>query len=200
MEMLTVVALIGLMTGLGSLSLRGNAGAVQLGAAGTQCANLLESARTTAILRKTPVAVAFLPASATSPAALTALEYRADSGTWSRISQWEKLATGVVLDPSTNPDFNSALRQNSPTVSPALPSLNYAGATFAPGGADGYSYLVFLPTGALHQTHSHPGSLRLVEGVVTGEAIRYTGPIENYFEVVINPSTGRLKLNQPESK
>lgn len=196
-ELLTVIAIIGILVGIGLLSLRGSSGAFQLAAAGAQCANLLESARETAVLRNTPVAVAIFPAGSQSPAALTALEYQTGSGSWSRISRWEKLPTGVIFDPAFDTGVNSALGENSPEMSPALPSLDYAGRSYAPRASGGYAYLVFLPSGALYQQHSHPGALHLVEGISSGETVRYTGARGNYFDLVVNPSTGRLKIVRP---
>lgn len=196
-ELLTVLAVIGILIGLGLVSLNAHTRAARLSAAGTHCANLFESARDTAILRRTPVAVAIFPASPRAPAALTALEYQSSSQTWARISKWEKLPFGVVFDPTMSTGVNSALGENSQEVTPALSPMEYAGATYASGGSDGYAYLVFLPSGALLQQHSHPGLLRLVEGVGEGGPILRTGSPENFVDLVINPWTGRLKIVRP---
>lgn len=198
LELLTVVAMISVLAGIGSFSLRGNSGSVSLRTAGAQCGNFLESAREAAVLRKTPVAVVFIPATPTTPAALTGLCLDSESGNWNRLFPWEKLPSGVLLDPTSSASANSVLGENAPTVSPALPPLHYAGSWIEPGGVQGYGYLVFLPSGALYQTHSHSGSLRLVEGVAQTSGIQATSSAKNYFEVVVNPSTGRLKYCQPE--
>ena len=197
-EILAVITLIGILVGIGSVSMMGYAKASRLATASLQCANLLESARDTAILRKNPVAVAMFPADSEAPAALTAFEYQAFSHTWQRISGWEKLPTGIVFDPDFNSDANSALAKNSPTVSPPLPAMDHAGTSYSPGGPNGYAFLVFLPSGVLLQQHSHPGLLRFVAGFRENQSIHRTGPPGHFVDLVIIPSTGRIKIVQPE--
>lgn len=196
-ELLTVVTLLGVLAGIGSISLKGNAGASRLATASTQSANLFESARETAILRKSPVAIALFPADSNSPAALTAFEYQPSSQTWSRISRWEKLPTGVIFDPSASTDINSALVENSPQVSPALPTTDYAGSARSAGVSGGYAYLVFLPNGSLLQQHSKLSLVRFVEGIGDSATFRHTGSAENFVDLVINPTTGRIKIVRP---
>ncbi len=198
MELLIIVALIGTLTSLSVVSMRGNSSALNLQTSGVQCANLLESARGTAILRRIPVAVALMPAEANMPAALTVLAYQPDSSRWVQISNWEKLSYGVVMDPSFEPASNSALPGNSPVISPALPSLTRDGSTYAPGKSDGYAYLVFMPSGALYQDNSNPGMLRLALGTVEEGTVRLTNGTANYFNLFVNPSTGRVKIARPE--
>lgn len=196
-EVLTVVALISVLAGIGSISVKGNAGASRLGTASARCANLFESARETAILRKTPVAVGIFPGNALSPVALTAFEYQSATQSWSRISQWEKMPVGVIFDPTVSTNVNSGLIENSPQVSPALPATDYSGETRLPGVSGGYAYLVFLPSGALLQQHSRPGLLRFVEGTGGEQEISQTGSPENFVDLVVNPATGRMKIIRP---
>ena len=193
-ELLVVIALIGLLAGLGSISLRGNGGSLQLSTAGSRCAGLLENARDSAVLQKVPVAVAILPS---HPQTMVALAYQPDSKSWKRISNWETLPAGTIFDTDVYSDSNSALAQNAPTISPALPALTHKGTSYSPGGA-GYGFLVFLPTGALQQSHSRPGMLRLTQGIPEGDHFRKTGSAADYLDVCVNPSTGRLKIARME--
>jgi len=59
-ELLMVIAIISILTGVSTLSLKGISGGSELFTGGSQVANLLESARELAIVKKTPVAVALL--------------------------------------------------------------------------------------------------------------------------------------------
>ena len=189
-EMMVVIAIIGTLTSFSLYCLQGAFGASKLGTSGYQCVNVLDSAREMAIASKSPMAVAFIPPGPHSPTALVILACDSDSGKWTQVSKWENLAYGVVMDPSFRPDSNSALVANSPSISPALPTLNRGGAPYAPGS---YAYLVFLPSGALYQTASNPGMLRLINGVIDGGSVRVTGAPGNYFDVVVNSSTGCVK-------
>jgi len=196
-ELLVVIALIAVIIGIGSTSFGGHSGATRLTGAAVQCANLLESARDAAILRKNPVAVAIFPPASGERAALTVFEYQPLTQAWARVWQWERLPAGVVMDTHYNPAANSAVAGNAPELSPALPVTDRDGQSYAPGQAGGYAYLVFLPTGALLQPHSRPGRLRLVEGVAEAGQVRRTGPSEQFVDLVVNASTGRLKLVKP---
>ena len=69
---------------------------------------------------------------------------------------------------------------------------------------DGYGYIVFLPDGSLYQSGSQPSTFRLVKGVSTSGGAQYTGAKDangspaDYFEIMINESTGRVKTARPE--
>jgi Tfp pilus assembly protein FimT len=193
-ELMAVIALVGLLAGIGSISLRGNGGALQLSTVGNRCAGLLENARDSAVLQKVPVAVVILPS---QPQTMAALAYQPDSKSWKRISKWETLPSGLIFDTNVYSDSNSALSQNSPTVSPALPVLTYNGTDYSPGNA-GYGFLVFLPSGALQQSHSRPGMLRLTQGTADGGTFQKTGSTTDFLDVCVNPATGRLKIARME--
>ena len=195
--LLTAMALIGLLIGLGSISIRGSSNSLQLGTTGARCAGLLENARETAILRKTPTAVVFLSAKGKAPAALAVMEYKPDTDSWVRISKWENLPPGTISDSAVYQDYNSAVGQNSPAISPALPVLDVGENSYSPGGDTGYGYLVFLSTGALHQNHTRPGIFRLIQSIAGEANLVPTVAAKNYFEVIVNPSTGR-KMIRPE--
>lgn len=197
-ELLAVVALISMLVGMSTFALKGNAGVARLASASGVCATLLDGARETAIVRKSPVAVAFFPSTPQAPAAVTALQYEHSTKSWSHISRWERLPTGVAFDPGQTLDSNAALASNSPAVSSALPEMNYAGMSYSPGAADGYAYMIFLPSGALFQEHANPAVLHLVEGAMTGESFQRTGSSGQTVSLVINPSTGRVKIVRPE--
>ena len=203
-ELLAVIAIISILTGVSTLSLKGLSGGSQLFTGGSQVANLLESARELAIVKKTPVAVALLAVGNNAGGRiLTALELLPDSNQWARASKWESLPTGVLVDGTTPGVSDTFLPNNAPTISPALPNLVYGGTTYAPQNASGYGYIVFLPNGSLYQSGAQPGVFRLVEGVSTSAGTKFTGPKDsannpaNYFQIVINESTGRIKTARP---
>ena len=202
LELLVVVAIISVLAGLGAISLRG--GGSRLSTGGAQVANFFESARELAILKKAPVAVGLLVnGDNVGSRVFTALEYHPDSAQWLRASKWETLPNGVLADMTPGDALNSFLPANSPSTSPGLPDLVYGAATYSPKTPAGYGYVIFLPNGSLYQSNSQPCVIRLVEGVFTSTGPQYTGARDsagkpaNYFEVVINESTGRIKTARP---
>ena len=204
-ELLMVIAIVSVLASVSALSISGIAGAAHLSTGGAQISNFLESAREMSILKKTPVAVALLAkGDDVGSRIMTALEYLPDANQWVRISKWETLPKGVMVDMTAGGTNNTFVPGNSPTISPALPNLVYASNTYSPQLTDGYGYIVFLPNGSLYQSGTQPSVFRLVEGVSTSTGSRYTGAKDangnpvNYFEIVINESTGRVKMARSE--
>jgi len=208
LELLTVIAIISILTGVSAISLRGISGGSHLLTGGAQIANFLESAREMAILKKAPVAVALLAnGEDVGGRVFTALEYLPDANQWARVSKWESLPNGVLAYMTNNDACNAFSPTNSPTLSVPLPPLTKGTNTYSPQNASGYGYIVFLPNGSLYQDASlssaQPSVFRLVEGVSTSSGAQYTGakgaddkPV-NYFEIVINECTGRVKTVRP---
>ncbi len=202
-ELLVVVAIASLLAGLSVASLHGVSGAAKVSTAGAKLTGLLESARSDAILKKTPVAVALL-ASGQESASRTfcALEFQPETGSWVQASKWENLPSGIVMDTSADL-LNLFLPQNSPPLTPSLPSLTFAGTTYVPGTVTGYGYVIFLSDGSLYQSHSQPCVLRLVEGAASPSGPLYTGSKDaqgnptDYFKIVINEATGCVKIVRP---
>ncbi|MFA7345529.1 MAG: prepilin-type N-terminal cleavage/methylation domain-containing protein, partial [Terrimicrobiaceae bacterium] len=156
-ELLVVISLIVLLASLAGLSLRG--GGAQLSTAGAHIATLMEQARETAILKRQPTALIMLADGGDVASRVFAvLGYVPDAtgaGTWERLSRWEKLSEGVLADEGSDSGGNplhALMPANSPVVAPALPTLHYAGGSFAPQSK--YGYVVFMPDGSLYQDAS----------------------------------------------
>jgi len=202
-ELLMVIAIIGIMVaGFSGVSIRGNTSGASISTGGSRLAGFLESARENAIVKRQPTAVAMLSANGEAAGrAFISLQYiPANGGTgaaWKPVSSWELLPGGVVarLDDA---DYDANLPRafspgTTPTVSPALPSLNYKAKAYAP--KTGYGYIVFLPSGGLYQS---PGcSLKLVSGVADASGVSYTGNGANFLKIIINDATGRVKVVKP---
>lgn len=174
---------------------------------------MLESARQTAILKRQPVAVAMLPADSSSVQRFTALQY-SGSNSWIQIARWTALPTGVLADSPADTDssgnmLNAFAPTNSPVVSSTLPGLVYAGTTYKPGAtATSYGYVIFLPDGSLYQNNGLPKIpciTRVVEGTTNGAggikfytgARNTAGGPANYCDIVLNNTTGQVKLVRP---
>ncbi|XHR29474.1 MAG: Tfp pilus assembly protein FimT/FimU [Chthoniobacteraceae bacterium] len=211
-ELLVVVSLIATLSSLTVFSLKGNSGAAKLSTAGWQVASLIDSARETAILRQTPVAVVLL-ASGDDVAnrVFTVLCYIPPaspdvSGQWKQISRWGTLPQGVLADSGLDSSGNALALTPSGSVNLAtcatLPSLTYQGLSYA--AKDKYGYIVFMPDGSLYQDAAgslpSPCVLRLVEGIRQGTGVRRTGQTDgggnsaNYFDIVFIQATGRTKI------
>jgi len=180
---------------------------------------MLDSARQTAIMTRQPVAVAMLPADANSVQRFAALKY-SGSGSWTQISSWTSLPSGVLAagGASTPTDssgdvLNAFQPADSPKVSYALPSLSYGGTNYHPGSATStgstyYGDVIFLPDGSLYQDQASPVShpvipciVRFVQGITDGNGgiKTYTnaGGAANYCDIVLNDATGQVKLVRP---
>jgi len=214
-ELLVVVSLIATLSSLTVFSLKGNSGAAKLSTAGWQVASLIDSARETAILRQTPVAVVLLaPEDDVANCVFTVLCYFPPaspdvSGQWKQISRWETLPQGVLADSGSDGSGNALALTPSGSVDLAtcatLPSLTYQGLSYA--AKDKYGYIIFMPDGSLYQDAAgslpSPCVLRLVEGMRQGAGIRRIGQTDgegnsaNYFDIVFIQATGRTKIIRP---
>lgn len=208
-ELLVVIGIVALLASFVSFSTKG--GGAKLSTAGVQIAGLMEQAREMAILKRQPTALVMLAdgdeAAQRVFAVLGYVPAATGPGAWERLSRWEKLPAGVLADEGVDSGGNplQALKpSNSPVVNPALPTLSYAGASYAPGTK--YGYVVFLPDGGVYQDSggapATPLVLRLVEAVREGGAVRYTsaqdaGRSVNFFEITINQPSGLAKITRP---
>jgi prepilin-type N-terminal cleavage/methylation domain-containing protein len=207
-ELLTVMAIIGLMVGLATPAIRGLTGGGGLSGAGYKTDGIFGGARQNSISRGALTAVVILTspdmAGEPNPTAwrtLTVLELvpRSDgtaptTADWKQISRWEKLPQGVIID--ADPNQSSFLTPPDPAtaITPALPSLNYGGKTYTT--AD-YAAQVFLPSGRLRSPPS-PCNLTLVEGYYTGSTPTFTSASKaNQFQLILNDATGEAKLSRP---
>lgn len=198
-ELLGVMAIVAVVVGLmvPAMSNFGRAGALRT--AGEKVSNLLALARQNAIAKNalTAVVVVTEPGISDRYRALAIYEMppKADgtsstSKDWRQVNRWELLPDGIIFDQSTFQTDPSA-------VLPALPEVNFRGAE-----TQSYSYVVFLPNGAIWEPNAN--SIRLVEGFwPEGASVpNYTRPKNgnspaNFFNVSIIGASGRLKVDQP---
>jgi len=206
-ELLVVVSLILFLVGLGAPALRGLGQGRSLESAGARLMGIFDAARQWAITGQRPVAVAMLLGNGDAGArTFTTLGYDPDTGAWRQLTAWEVLPPGVIVGNGTNgggTSFQGLSAAASVQVAPALPALTYKGASYAPAGASGYGYVIFLPDGSLYQdaagTLPAIYALRMINGLreEAGQIVATGGhqPLDIYF----NPITGHAKLVYPES-
>jgi len=205
-ELLTVIAIMGLMVGLAAPALRSITSSGELSGGGYKADNIFAGARQNSISKGVLTAVVVLTspdaageADPTAWRTLVAFELapKADGSPpattdWKQVSKWEKLPQGIIIDnDATNSKF---LLAPSTTITPALPSLVYKGKTY---GTNDYTYQVFLPSGRLRSPPS-PCNLSLAEGFYTGTTPRFTTASKaNYFNFIFNDATGETKISRP---
>jgi prepilin-type N-terminal cleavage/methylation domain-containing protein len=208
-ELLVVIGIIALLASMLVFSTKG--GGAKLSTAGVQIAGLMDQAREVAILKRQPTALVMLAGGDEVAgrvfAVLGYVPAATGPGAWERLSRWEALPAGVLADEGVDSGGNplQALKpSNSPAVNPTLPTLSYAGASYAPGTQ--YGYVVFLPDGGVYQDSggapATPLVLRLVDAVREGGSVRYTSKQEagrsvNFFEITLNQPTGLAKITRP---
>jgi len=214
-ELLAVMTVMALLTGLVVPSIGALAGGRRLDGAISLGANVFSSARQNSISKGVLTAVVVLTDTAKVANAgyrtIVVLELapRADGSAattqdWKQISKWEVLPTGVIVDNSTSGGSlkSEFLRSKAsgPTDPPMLPDLVYKGSTFAPD--TGYSYQVFTPQGRMicyqdpSSANPPPISLQFSEGAYSGNIPVYT-QAKNSGVFVFNDATGEFKIRRP---
>lgn len=109
---------------------------------------------------------------------------------WSQLTPWKFLSTGIAFD------FNSSNSASWPAVSP-LPTISkVSGKPVQPGTI---KTLVFLPNSQLAGALSNIfPNIKLVEGTVNnGQMVYLNQGTPNYYNILINPSTGRAIVERP---
>ena len=192
-ELLVVVAILGVLLSLGVTSLQGYQGSRKVAASGSRLMGLFEGARENAIIKRQPTAIVMLLKSDNARRVFSALEYD-PAGTWKQVSRWEVFPEGVMVDSAQGRSelpvaFSAAA---SPTVTPGLPTLNFRGTNFAP--RTDYAYLIFMPDGSLYQSSNC--SITLVEGDAPDGVVRKKGEGLTFFEILVNDVTGRVQASR----
>ncbi len=193
-ELLTVVAIISLMTTL-LVPAFANLGKSQLlNSEGNRVVNLINLAGQNSASKNAMTALIALPGDAARPGAYNTFglfEYVPGAAAWKQVGRWETLKDGIVVDetlsfteyPTTKPE-------------PDFPGVTYRGATVT-----AFKYMVFLPNRSLLQNVSV--QLRFAEGFYAASAANptYTRPgaggPKNYYLVTVLGTTGRPKIDRP---
>lgn len=154
---------------------------------------LFESARENAILKRQPTAIVMLTKNENARRVFSVVEHD-PAGSWKQVSRWEVFPDGVAVDSAQGRSelpvaFSAAA---SPTVSPQLPAMTFRGSSYAP--KSDYAYLIFMPDGSLYQSSNC--SVTLLEGEVSGGVVQKKGNGLNFFEILINDATGRVRGSQ----
>jgi len=202
-ELLTVVAIASLMTVFAAASVRGIGSGAKVSTAGYQVSNIFNLARQNSLTKRTMTAVVVLTDSADTENAYRVfsvfeLQNKLDgssptTGDWVRVLKWEILPKGVIVD--TAPNASSFLTAHSSPPNPSLPTISYAGRSYAPDS--GYRYQIFSPSGAIVASQS-PCTLKLTAGYLNGSAVSYTSSQgSNYFSFMLNDATGQAKITRP---
>ncbi len=203
-ELLTVVALIGILMGFVVPALSGMGRGTALTTAGNTVNNLAGLARQHAMSRNTLTALVVLGNQGTDAdyRALTVLEYRRGAG-WSQVGGWETLPVGITVDSGDTQACSFLLR--SPEPFPFLSATNQSNPPIlyqsVPLSYGAYAARIFTPGGGL-QNPGDPAQIRIVEGSVEGGTIRYThrnaeGKPANFFDIAIVGATGATKISRP---
>lgn len=200
-ELLSVVAVVGLLTTVGVGGLGGLRQGGGLTSAGNKIANLVVLARQVAVSENTATAVVVLTKDGLSNdrggAYRSVAIIKLEDNAWKQVSPWENLPDGVVIDPSAS---ISTFFQNA-TLPTGLggdtsPQFNFRGARV---GLNDLACRVFLPGGGMLNPDQSP-QLRVVEGELAGGATaryRHTaadGLPSNYYDLTLLGVTGQIKV------
>lgn len=193
-ELLTVIAMMALLTTLVAPAFNNLGKSSLLSAEGNRVVNLVNYAGQNSISRNAMTAMVVIdPQSGSAYRAFALFECLPESTDWKQISAWETLKDGIVLDPSTFSTFTDSGTQPQP----ALPQMRYRN-----GAVGAYKYVIFLPNRSLLQNTS--AQLKLAEGSVPSGANIPTysrpgsdGTPANYYAVTVLGPTGRPKIDRP---
>lgn len=196
LELLTVIALIAILTTLVAPSFSNLGRANLLSTSGNKVVNLINYAGQNSLAKNAMTAlIALAPDSGKNYTVFTLMEYAPNSGEWKQLSGWETLRDGIVVDQINFSDYSSQDPATKPQ--PDLPAIKYQGRTYSD-----YKYLVFLPNRSLLQNTS--AQIRFAEGSFApgAEAPTYSrrgsdGSPANYYAVTVLGATGRPKIDRP---
>lgn len=203
-ELLAVLAIVGILLVLANLGFKAGSGAAALTGEGNRIASLVNLARQNAMSKNALTALIVITDPALDvrlkAASLWEATPRNDGSAtapsdWKQISKWEILRTGVVFMPPTDAEMDLP----TVAVNPPFPTLNLSG---NPVSSDGFVCKIFLPAGGL--LTGRPGILHLAEGFLPpGEEVpEYTnknadGAPANIYTITIIAATGQVVVEQP---
>lgn len=197
----TIAVLMGLvLPALGSIGK-----ASSLTSAGNQVVNILNLARANAMSRNVMTAVVLInqevapedPSRGTSHRSILVMELPArpdqsppTASDWKQMSRVEELSPGAVVDPGTA--FKCMQSGSKLALPAALPAVKLRGKSV---DIENCPRIVFMPNGSLHDGHTRKA--RLLQGYIEGETFRETASTDNYYEVIVLASSGRIKVERP---
>jgi hypothetical protein len=214
-ELLTVMAIMSVLAVLAVSSIS-SLRATSLSASGNQLVDVFAMARQNSISKNDYTAVVILTTgtSACSAYSLIELPSQVDGtrgASWTELTPWRYLPTGVVFESSQANDTFMANTLNTATQPPMLPLSLSAG---FPSGypfqgssidltAPGVVVQCFQPDGTLiwpltGAQASQPLVLRLIEGTAdptTGKTTNNSGP--DYYDLYFLANTGTTKIGRP---
>ncbi|MBC8002241.1 MAG: FAD-dependent oxidoreductase, partial [Opitutaceae bacterium] len=193
-ELLVVVAIMGMLATLITPAFNHFGKASLLDTEGNRVANLIYLAGQNSVSKNAMTAlIAASPDASGAYRALTLFEYVPEASDWKQFWKWETLKDGIVFDPTCFATFTDSSTQPQPV----FPAIRYGGTLV---GA--YKYLIVLPNRSLLQDTS--AQIKLAEGFFSsgvGVPI-YTrraqdGTPANYYNVTVLSATGRPKIDRP---
>lgn len=201
-EMLGVMALLGLVIALCLPAVPDMARSSALKSGGQLVAALAAQARQAAVSKNTLAALVVLTEAGTAQdyRALALVEYSEERG-WAQIGKWELLPKGVILDPQAP---GSTLLTEKGAEFPLLPSgqslpdLRFEGRKLSESQV---AAILFMPSGGRRDAEN-PARLRLVQGLREGGRITYTnrhasGLPADYIDISVVGVTGSVKVSRP---
>lgn len=201
-ELLSVIAILAVMSGVALPAFRALTEAENLSGAGYRLDQFFSGARQNSLSKGVYTAVVVL----TSPTEVGAYRTMAafelapradgslpDSTDWRQVSKWEQLPEGIIVD--NDPARSGFLTGPSVCVLPAPSEVVYRGVS-RQLGVD-YVWQVFSPSGRLGSAPS-PCTLSLVVGHYVGNTPAYASkPRENFFNFTFIDATGETKITRP---
>jgi prepilin-type N-terminal cleavage/methylation domain-containing protein len=200
-EMLTVIAIIGVILAVGIPAFTNMMKSGGLSAASRQIASTLTLARQYAITKRTNVRVVFPYSGTTGGGINLAPPYQSytaiaiNGTTTNYISKWEHLPLGTVFM-----DINAGV--GSPPClndlgTANLPFPTNTNAALGPGNSAILAFIEFRPTGAA----SNPGTFTITEGFVSGTTVTPTSrngiTLANVVTVSVDNVVGRIQVRRP---
>jgi prepilin-type N-terminal cleavage/methylation domain-containing protein len=202
-EMLAVLAIIGILTALALPALNGIGKAYSLSTAGSKVSGMVEQARQNSMSKNVMTALVLMTNQGTDSdyRAMILLEKdpRSSTPAWRPITKWENLPVGVTVDSSAT---DSTFLTNGGSTTGVLTSPLPVTAKFRGATVSNFAARIFMSNGGL-KNPSEATKIKLVEGSYTGGVTKYTHPAAgggsaaNYYNISIVGVTGRSKIDRP---
>lgn len=181
-ELLTVVAVLAVLTGISTPALVGSWQGTTIANAGNQIADLTALARQTAMSKNVLAAVVFAQnVPGMEGRALGLIEYGPER-------KWKSAGGWTVLPEAVYATNNSVQSLPAATLTPD-PQITFRGKPITPG-----SVLVFYPDGRMHnQAAGQPVKVR----VVAARDANAPDTAVNYYDIVFNRDNSGYRITRP---